>query len=66
MILRRAINEIYARIGYDFTGTEYYEEYLSLKSWYYPIPGKTVEEEELNPFEKANIDLLVSFEKQYR
>lgn len=66
MILRRAINEIYARIGYDFTGTEYYEEYLSLKNWYCPIPGKTVEEEELNPFEKANIDLLVSFEKQYR
>ena len=66
MILRRAINEIYARIGYDFTGTEYYEEYLSLKNWYCPIPGKTVGEEELNPFEKANIDLLVSFEKQYR
>lgn len=62
-LLRNAINEIYARKGFDFTGTKFYETYLKNKLWYKPIPQKTVTEEELNPFEKANIDLLVSFEK---
>ena len=61
--IRCAINEIYARKGYDFTGTDY-EEYFSSKDWYHPIVGKQVTEEELNSYEKANIDLLVKIEKE--
>lgn len=63
--IRLAINEIYANKGYDFTGTEY-EQYFSEKSWYCPEKGKRITEDELNPYEKANIDLLVSLEKEYR
>ena len=61
--IRYAINEIYARKGYDFTDTEF-EIYFSRKEWYHPIAGKQVTEEELNPYEKANIDLLVKIEKE--
>ena len=61
--IRYAINEIYARKGYDFTGTSY-ERYFAEKDWYHPIVGKQVTEEELNSYEKANIDLLVKIEKE--
>ena len=60
--IRYAINEIYARKGYDFTGTGYVD-YFSSKDWYHPIAGKQVTEEELNVYEKANIDLLVKIEQ---
>ena len=61
--IRYAINEIYARKGYDFTGTSY-ERYFAEKDWYHPIVGKQVTEEELNSYEKANIELLVKIEKE--
>ncbi len=60
--IRIAINEIYARKGYDFTGTAY-ENYFSQKSWYAPVKGKIVQESEINQYEKENIDLLVKLEK---
>ena len=63
-IIRKCINEIYARKGYDFTGTKY-EDYFNSQSWYEPISGKVVEESELNSYEKANIDLLVKLEQEY-
>ena len=63
--LRYAINEIYAAKGYDFTGTDY-EDYFADKSWYHPVNGKTISEEELQPWEKANIDLLVQIEKEIK
>lgn len=63
--IRYAINEIYAKKGYDFTGTSY-EHYFTQKDWYEPIPGKVVEEGELNKYEKANIDLLAWLEKEYQ
>ena len=63
--IRCAINEIYARKNYDFTGTEY-ERYFQDKSWYSPVTGKIVQEEELNRYEKANIDFLVDLENQYK
>lgn len=63
--IRIAINEIYARKGYDFTGTAY-ENYFSQKSWYAPVKGKIVQESEINPYEKENIDLLVKLEKTYK
>ena len=59
------INEIYARKGYDFTGTAY-ENYFSQKSWYAPVKGKIVQESEINQYEKENIDLLVKLEKNYK
>lgn len=63
--IRYAINEIYARKGYDFTGTKY-EEYFNNKDWYHPITHKKITEEELNSYEKANIDLLVEEENKYK
>ena len=63
--IRYAINEIYARKNYDFTGTDY-ERYFQDKNWYSPVTGKTVQEEELNRYEKANIDFLADLEKQYK
>lgn len=63
--IRYAINEIYAKKGYDFTGSDY-EYYFFDREWYKPIQGKVVREEELNQFEKANIDFLVSLEKEYQ
>lgn len=63
--IRIAINEIYARKGYDFTGTAY-ENYFSQKSWYAPVKGKIVQESEINQYEKENIDLLVKLEKNYK
>ena len=62
--IRIAINEIYARKGYDFTGTAY-ENYFSQKSWYAPVKGKIVQESEINQYEKENIDLLVKMEKKW-
>ena len=55
----------YRRKNYDFTGTEY-ERYFQDKSWYSPVTGKIVKEEELNRYEKANIDFLADLEKQYK
>ena len=63
--IRYAINEIYARKNYDFTGTEY-EQYFQSKSWYSPAAGKTVQEEELNGQEKETIDVLADLEEQYK
>ena len=63
--IRLAINEIYAKKGYDFSGTDY-ESYFSSKSWYEPVPGKVISEGDLTSVEKANIDLLVEIEKTYQ
>lgn len=52
-----AINEIYARMGYDFAGTEY-EEYFINRSWYHQIPKKNITEADMNEYQKANIDYL--------
>lgn len=37
--LNLIINEIYAKMGYDYTGTDY-EEYFTNTSWYNQIPKK--------------------------
>ncbi len=63
--LRYAINEIYARKGYDFSGTDFEKDFSQL-SWYHPTAGKTAfTEEELTPIEKQNIDLLVALKDKY-
>ena len=52
-----AINEIYYRKGYDFTGTSY-EAYFAEFPGYEERECREVKEEDLNPYEKYNIDLL--------
>lgn len=60
-VLRLAINEIYARKGYDFSATAY-ENYFSRTDWYQEIEKRDITEEMLNTYEKSNIDLLISIE----
>ena len=59
------INEIYARNGVDFSGTDY-EKYFKTKTWYNPVADKSSEEIELNQIERSNLDLLESLMILYR
>lgn len=59
------INEIYARNGVDFYGTDY-EKYFKTKTWYNPVADKSSEEIELNQIERSNLDLLESLMILYR
>lgn len=58
--LRIARNEIYARHGRIFKDEEL-AEYFGGKSWYYPITEEVLDTE-LNEYEIANRDLIVSLE----
>lgn len=62
---RLARNEIYARHGRIFDD-EYLQEYFNAKEWYVPsiAPGD-FEESLLNPYEIANRDLIVEYEKEH-
>ena len=62
--IQTAINEIYARKGYDFSETDF-EEYFNSFAWYSPIYQKTINEDELTPCEKHNIELLVSLKSEH-
>ena len=62
LILRRAINEIYARKGYDFTGTTY--TLFNNSEWYKEIPKHKIADEDFNEYEKHNIDLLAVIEAE--
>lgn len=57
--LNKAYNEIFARHGHDFNNKEL-KEYFENQSWYYPIEGKTVSLEELNEFERNNLNMIKS------
>lgn len=59
-----AINEIYAKMGYDFKGTRF-EEYFINTSWYNQIPKKSISESDMNQYQKANIDLLVAMRDSF-
>ena len=61
-ILRRAINEIYARKGYDFLGTNY--TLFNNAEWYKAIPKHEITEGDINKYEKHNIDLLTAIEAE--
>ena len=54
-------NEIYARHGYIFT-TSPYKEYFGEKSWY--KPSKNFDESDFNAYEKANVELIIEYEKE--
>lgn len=60
--IRLAKNEIYARHGRIFD-SEDLREYFESQSWYHgEIDPEDFDENVLNEYEKANIDLLVSYE----
>ena len=61
-ILRRAINEIYARKGYDFTETT--DTLFNNSEWYKEIPKHKIADEDFNEYEKHNIDLLAVIEAE--
>ena len=57
-----ARNEIFARHGYVFKMEEY-KNYFEGKTWYKENPSFSGSESELNEYEKANINLIKSYEK---
>lgn len=60
--IRLAKNEIYARHGRIFDSTDL-RQYFESKSWYHgEIEPEDFDESVFNEYEKANIDLLVSYE----
>lgn len=65
-LVRRAINEIYARHGFVFKN-EKNIDYFSSKSWYVPKEGLTdsyIKENLLNDFEVTNLNRLLSIENK--
>lgn len=60
-----AINEIYARNGVDFSGTDY-EKYFKETNWYNPVAGKNLEKSDLNEVEQSNLDFLKALNRHYR
>lgn len=64
-LLGFARNEIYARHGYPFDPEGKYYPYYMQYSWYSDISHQTVEEGNLNDYEKANINLIVRIESEY-
>ncbi|MBE6006177.1 MAG: YARHG domain-containing protein [Sarcina sp.] len=62
--IRLAINEIYARKGYDFKELEYADYFAKMK-WYKPVSEKKVTEADMNENEKAYVNFLVGLEKEY-
>lgn len=62
--LRLARNEIYARHGLIFQDKTL-TDYFTAKGFYYPVK-KTVPDTELNQYEIANLNLIISMEKEFR
>ena len=60
--VRLALNEIYARRGATFDSATY-KEYFESKSWYKGTISKSEAEEKFNKYEKANVKMLVNYEK---
>ncbi len=61
--LRYALNEMFARHGWNFGGSGAMYEYFSAKSWYQPDMSMTSAaqaESKFNSFEKANLAFLVA------
>lgn len=55
--LNIAYNEIFARYGHDFK-TKELKEYFELCPWYIPVANKSVSLEELNEFERRNLEMI--------
>lgn len=63
-LLGFARNEIYARHGFPFNVDGKYYAHYSQYEWYNSIEHNDVPEENLNQYEKANIDFIVSVEER--
>lgn len=62
--LRVARNEIFARHGRRFKDTAL-QSYFDNLSWYYGyISPENFKEDSLNKYEKANLDVIIEFEKE--
>lgn len=58
-------NEIYAREGYIFK-TQSWLDYFQQKEWYQPrIKSEDFTDADLNPYEFANVQMIVAYEKKY-
>lgn len=60
--VKLAINELFARKGYDFGGSGQYYDYFSQKSWYQPdssIKSPVEAEAKFSEIERKNLQLLV-------
>lgn len=61
-----AINEMFARYGYNFDGSGHYYNYFIKKSWYKPDPSikKPIEaENKFNEIERKNLKFLADYRK---
>jgi hypothetical protein len=60
--VRYAINELYARRGYDFSDNADQRRLFAKMAWYHPRPGDMPDiERDFTPIEKQNIELLARF-----
>jgi hypothetical protein len=59
--LALARNEIFARHGYVFNN-QTYKDYFSSKSWYVPNPSFSGSIDDLNAYEKYNVQLIQKYE----
>ena len=55
--LNKAYNEIFARHGHDFKNAEL-KAYFNSLYWFNPVENKSVSIEELNEFEKYNLEVI--------
>ncbi|KIR02841.1 hypothetical protein P261_01656 [Lachnospiraceae bacterium TWA4] len=63
--LRIAINEIYAAMGQDYSGTSY-ENRFADQDWYKKVEKKKITDDDFNEFEARNIALLLKKEKELK
>lgn len=61
-LLRLAINEIYARHGYQFIKGEQYDVFYRQFDWYNNIKKSSVSWSQFNEIEKSNLTLLINIE----
>lgn len=64
-LLRMSINEIYAKKGQIFQARDINDNYYQQFEWYHRTHKHIVEWDEFNEWEKQNLELLISIEKEY-
>jgi len=63
-LLRFSINEIYARKGFQFIQGGEYDLFYSQYDWYNHLEKREAPDSLFNQYEKANVDLLVTIERE--
>ncbi len=64
--MRRLINDIYARRGQFFEAGGVNDVYYSSFDWYAGMEKRDLDWEDFNPYESANITLLVDLEREFK